>query len=217
MQTTPFNSTNYEENRMRFLIGGILIAIGVVMQGCATAPTSDAKPAMAQSMAVPKAKWLPLPDDLQTLKVNPQAMLKHGIMDCGKDTAIEADCNVNVMMVAPTASTNCQAVTTDAATIKVLKGTKRKLIWLLGQADSDTGVYEFHKQNGIFIAADDDNQIPNAGGWLNNNKSTFWRKDKNDKAGSEVLYLPVVFRRETIGGPRTLCDTVDPRIVNDGP
>lgn len=195
----------------------ILFAAAVLLQGCSTTSLSDSAVVPgANYLAVEKVAKFKIPDDLLSLKINALVALKHGTMDCGSDTAIEQDCPVSVMMVAPSGSTNCQATIVAAATVKVLKGTKRKLIWFLGQDASDTGRYEFHKQNGIFIAADDDNQIPNAGGWLNNNRSIFWRRDKNDKAGSEILYLPVVFRYDA-DGSRSLCDTIDPRIVNEGP
>jgi hypothetical protein len=196
----------------------IILSIGAcsVLQGC---PLPLMKTISSPgTVAATSITRLPLPPELQGLRVQETAKLpiKDGTIDCGPGSA-EKDCPVNVMMKAPTSSTNCQAVITDAATVVLLKGTKRKLVWTLGQDSGDSGYYEFHKTQGIFIAKDDDNQIPNVGGYMNGNRTTFWRRDKNDKAGSFVLYMPVVFRSDTPGGPVTLCDTVDPKIVNDGP
>ena len=131
-------------------------------------------------------------------------------------------CTVTVRMtvVEKDGKTGCQADVLNGI-VKYETSVRRIIVWEASNPDPmDKGVYEFDKNDGIHIVKDADRQIvKNVGGyWKDSNGKeqpwTFFRVNWNTVTGSEVDYIPVIYRRKS--GKRVLCESVDPKITNDG-
>lgn len=126
-------------------------------------------------------------------------------------------CTITVAM---TPDEGCTA--TIGGYLKITEGTPR-ILWKLDPIEDAThSKYSFHKEHGILIVVDDDSQLmPNNGGIGESSAARsditkfHWNKHSRTVPNAQILYLPIVLRKDISTGEKTICATKDPRIVND--